>query len=451
MRSRTLLVAAVVGALLATTMAPAGAIFGIGVDVADRDTPEWIVRIDGRGGCTGTLIDHEYVLTAAHCLVDDSGNLEEDEDVEVFIQIPAGQNGRTESELDVRDFEVHPDYRVNPQRQVRINDVGLIRLAEFAPLATDTLPVGSAQVGDDVDIFGYGFGGNIPMLPRFVPRGENQLRTLEGEVVGAANCSVASLCLVVAEGDFGICQGDSGGPAVRGGEVRAVVSGGAGGGRILDGDFVPAICQLGGFFGFGDPNNDNWVRRQIASWACNTGLVNVDVDLSNVNDIDEDANIVMLGWGESPSVRDDVIIGTVFDDFEIEAGRRVPVDGLRGDDTLCGRQGNDRLSGGSNADVVLGGSGADILSGNNGQDAIYGGPGNDVLNGGRHDDELSGNEGFDTLNGNNGFDDLSGGSDNDVLIGHRGDDTLNGGPGTDTLDGRQGSDTCTNGPNLRNC
>lgn len=420
----------VVGGLLATTVAPAGAI--LEGDLVPTPTPEWAVRIEGQGGCTGALIDLEYVLTAAHCLLNDSGN--DASDVRVFIDVPAANGLSIERELDVRDFEVHPDYRRNfnpASSQVRVDDIGLIRLDELPHVLTDTLQVGTPQNGNAVSVFGYGW-----FAQRGVP--DENLRTLDGRITDLDGCVGNSICIDPDDDDQGTCIGDSGGPAIRPGTdlIVGVVSGAGTGGRLIRSvSGTRLLCQEGGSLSFGDPTNDNFVRRQVATWACGGNAVaDSRIDAAG-------ANIIMLGWGENPTDGDDIIIGTHARDV---------VGARSGVDTVCGREGNDSIGGGNGRDLLIGGPGADTLSGNNGDDVLHGGPGNDLLHGGRNNDRLFGEDGNDTLNGNNGLDTLNGNNGNDTLKGNRGADSLFGGAGTDTLNGGQQSDRCI-GENETRC
>ena len=166
---------------------------------------------------------------------------------------------------------------------------------------------------------------------------------------------------------------------------------------------------------------------------------------------------VRLGFGQSPTDGDDVILGTQGDDL-IVAGD--------GDDVVCGEDGDDTIIGGGGNDVVFGGRGDDQMSGNageddlygeGGRDAIFGGSGDDLVDGGAGSDRsLGGSSGFDTVLGGAGNDVLSGGSNSDALVsGGDGDDSVNGGGGNDavvrgdagddTVSGNGGNDTVSGG------
>ncbi|HCP81498.1 MAG TPA: trypsin [Octadecabacter sp.] len=64
--------------------------------------------IDGKGFCTGTLIDIDLVLTAAHCLYESESTNEVDL---ADIQFLAGlRNGRPEAARGITRAYIHPDY-----------------------------------------------------------------------------------------------------------------------------------------------------------------------------------------------------------------------------------------------------------------------------------------------------------------------------------------------------
>lgn len=113
--------------------------------------------IDGRGFCTGAMIEPNLVLTAAHCLFDKQTGKRVDHGKIEFL---AGwRNGRASAYRGVRRAVVHPNYvfsgPVSPER-VR-NDVALLELqapiknTSVIPFETDTRP----RKGDKIGVVSY--------------------------------------------------------------------------------------------------------------------------------------------------------------------------------------------------------------------------------------------------------------------------------------------------------
>jgi len=145
---------------------------------------------------------------------------------------------------------------------------------------------------------------------------------------------------------------------------------------------------------------------------------------------------VNIANGDSPTQRDDVILGTAGADI---------ISGLGGSDTICGLGGNDVITGGNGVDWISGGEGADTLYGDGGADLIFGNEGADAIYGGLGEDYIGGGEGFDTIYGGAGADEIYGDQQNDSIFGEAGNDLLFGGSGQDAIDGGEGQDTIHTG------
>ena len=106
----------------------------VGGQVAEQDEFPWIVSLQGPWSCGASLIGPEWILTAAHCVVDDDGNVLPAED----IQLAVGQLYLSEvsTYYAAEQVIVHPGY----DSWTMENDIALIRLAQALPERTDIEP-----------------------------------------------------------------------------------------------------------------------------------------------------------------------------------------------------------------------------------------------------------------------------------------------------------------------
>jgi V8-like Glu-specific endopeptidase len=114
------------------------------------------LELAGKAFCTGSLITPEIVLTAAHCLYDDTGVFLAPED----IQFLAGwRNGRAAAYRRVRRAVAHPAYQFDaePSSDRVFADIALIELQHpvrnttIIPFVTGERPL----VGDNVGVVSY--------------------------------------------------------------------------------------------------------------------------------------------------------------------------------------------------------------------------------------------------------------------------------------------------------
>ena len=247
----------VLGALVAVGLsAPAGAAitseFIVGGKTAADGAWPWQVRLldsmdTNTGFCGGSFITEQWVLTAAHCLVND--------DNEPATSVVVGYGSTYQSQLNMIESEavfVHPDYL-----EGNVADIALIKLAEPVPgaqwieIATPDSEAAVTTPGSKLVVTGWGSvwdfagfedsawvrDGRQMVSPRgLLSSGEllspDQMREVEIELINAEDCNASykafgealesdfyfvaetEICAGAPEGAKDSCYGDSGGPLV---------------------------------------------------------------------------------------------------------------------------------------------------------------------------------------------------------------------------------------------
>ncbi|QNP69400.1 serine protease [Streptomyces roseirectus] len=174
--------------------------------------------------CGGTLVAPTKVVTAAHCVVDETAS---------SVRVVGGRtylNGTNGTVSRVGDIWIHPDYT----DVTNGDDVAVLTLSTSMPYTTAPY-VSSAQTnvyaaGTTARILGWGTTSENGSS-------SNQLRTATVPVVSDSGCGSAygsdfvrsdMVCAGYTSGGTDSCQGDSGGPLLIGGVLAGITSWGEG-------------------------------------------------------------------------------------------------------------------------------------------------------------------------------------------------------------------------------
>lgn len=199
----------------------------VGGEPAKIENHPWVVYLATENGsqfCGGTLAAPNKVITAAHCMADQSA---------AATRVVAGrENKRTQAGTVVGVDRVwrHPDYR-SPYQGA---DVAVLTLAR--ELSRSTLPPATSndaalyEPGTPSTVLGWGAtseGGATSDVLR-----KAQVPVIAdpkcGQAYGSKFSPDAMVCAGRAEGGVDSCQGDSGGPLVARGKLIGIVSWGLG-------------------------------------------------------------------------------------------------------------------------------------------------------------------------------------------------------------------------------
>lgn len=208
---------ALLGALVPA--APASAVIG-GVD-ATEEYPFMTALFDDRGlhFCGGSLIDEQWVLTAAHCSDFDLLQTEG-----ISVRVGSNDVGAGGSEREVVDVVQHPDYEAEdvsddpdyPHSFLLVRkDVSLLKLDSPVEQTPVRLAQDRPEPGTEVRALGWGVVDELGQEPK-----PEILQQIDTEIVSDDRCAELDddLCSEHPAGQAQVCSTDSGSPLIRGRE-----------------------------------------------------------------------------------------------------------------------------------------------------------------------------------------------------------------------------------------
>lgn len=196
-----------------------------GGDAPDEPYHDAVVALHYRSGttvyrspfCTGTLIDTDVVLTAAHCLDAASGGSTYREMSASNLAIYVGDDPASDLAshvYTVSDLEINTSYNRSSLR----NDIALVRLSGDITESVDPVPplpsslgLTSGDAGEILNFAGFGYTETGDYGEKL--QVDVEMAGLGCAVSGCTGASTSTQFSYSQSGYVGPCSGDSGGPA----------------------------------------------------------------------------------------------------------------------------------------------------------------------------------------------------------------------------------------------